>query len=180
MILILAGIAAAAFALLATGRFMKGRSPVPAEGTSAPGFTLQSQNGRQVNLRDFREKWIVLYFYPKDFTGGCTIEARGFQRDLAQYEKRNAVILGVSTQDEKTHQSFCSKEGLDFQLLADTQGVVSRQYGSLVDLGLAKLSTRHTFLIDPHGVIRKVWLSVDFNKHSADVLAMLDDLQQAR
>lgn len=179
MILILAGIGAAAFALLAAGRFMKGRSPAPAEGAAAPGFTLQSQNGRQVGLQDLRGRWIVLYFYPKDFTGGCTIEARGFQRDLAQYEKRNAVILGVSTQDEKTHQSFCTKEGLGFQLLADTQGIVSRQYGSLLDFGVAKLSIRRTFLIDPHGVIRKVWLSVDFNKHSADVLAMLDDLQQA-
>src|SRR5467141_2639967 len=152
----------------------------PSSGTPAPDFTLNSQDGKRLSLRDLRGKWVVLYFYPKDFTSGCTIEAHNFQRDLPQYEEKNAVILGVSVQDENTHQKFCAKEGLSFKLLADTKYVVSTSYDSLVSLGVAKLSTRHTFLIDPEGVVRKAYLNVDAGKHSAEVLADLAELQQAR
>ncbi len=120
----------------------------------------------------------MLYFYPKDFTSGCTIEARNFQRDASDYEKRNAAILGVSTQDEKTHTAFCAKEGLHFRLLADTKGEVSRKYGSILNLGVTKLSSRHTFLIDPQGVIRKRWMGVNFTVHSREVLSALDELQK--
>jgi thioredoxin-dependent peroxiredoxin len=151
----------------------------PTSGTRAPDFTLNSQDGKPLSLRDFRGKWVVLYFYPKDFTSGCTKEAHNFQRDLAQYEKRNAVILGVSVQDEATHQKFCAKEGLSFKLLADTKHEVSSSYDSLVNLGVAKLSARHTFLIDPDGVVRKTYLNVNAEKHSAEVLADLAQLQQA-
>ena len=97
----------------------------PAIGTEAPDFTLNSQDGKPISLHDFRGKWVVLYFYPKDMTPGCTIEAHNFQRDLAKYEAKNAVILGVSVQDEKSHQEFCAKESLNFKLLADTQHQVS-------------------------------------------------------
>jgi thioredoxin-dependent peroxiredoxin len=151
----------------------------PASGTPAPEFTLNSQDNKPISLRDFRGKWVVLYFYPKDFTSGCTIEARNFERDLSQYEQKNAAILGVSVQDENTHQKFCAKEGLSFKLLADTKYVVSNSYDSLVNLGVAKLSTRHTFLIDPEGIVRKAYLSVDAGHHSAEVLADLAELQQA-
>ena len=158
---------------------MRAGDKAPAAGTSAPDFTLNSQEGKAVSLSDFRGKWVVLYFYPKDFTSGCTLEAHNFQRDLALYEKRNAVIVGVSMQDEDSHQKFCTKEGLSFKLLADTKHDVSSLYDSVMNLGVAKLSARHTFLIDPQGVVRKLYLEVHPEKHSEEVLAALDELQQA-
>ena len=151
----------------------------PAVGTDAPDFTLNSQDGKPISLHDFRGKWVVLYFYPKDMTPGCTIEAHNFQRDLAKYEAKNAVILGVSVQNEKSHQEFCAKESLNFKLLADTEYRVSDKYDSVMNLGVTKLSSRHTFLIDPNGKVRKVWLDVDVKKHSDEVLAELDELRKA-
>jgi peroxiredoxin Q/BCP len=151
----------------------------PAVGAAAPDFTLNSQEGKPVSLHDFKGKWVVLYFYPKDFTNGCTIEAHNFQRDLPQYEQKNAVIVGVSVQDEDSHQKFCTKEGLSFRLLADTQHDVSSRYESVMDRGDAKLSARHTFLIDPQGKVQKVWLDVDPKKHSEEVLAALTELQSS-
>jgi thioredoxin-dependent peroxiredoxin len=151
----------------------------PAVGTLAPDFTLNSQEGKPVSLHDFKGKWVVLYFYPKDMTPGCTIEAHNFQRDLAKYDAKNAVILGVSVQDEKSHQAFCTKESLTFKLLADTKDEVSEKYDSLMNLGVAKLSSRHTFLIDPKGVVRKEWMDVDVKKHSDEVLAAMDELQKS-
>lgn len=150
----------------------------PASGTLAPDFTLHAQDGKPVSLHEYRGKWVVLYFYPKDFTSGCTKEAHNFQHDIALYEQKNAVILGVSVQDESTHRKFCTAEGLDFKLLADTDYRLSARYDSLINLGVAKLSARHTFLIDPSGVIRKVYLKVDAAKHSAQVLADLSELQK--
>src|SRR5229473_995080 len=150
----------------------------PSSRMPAPDFTLNSQDGKSLSMRDLRGKWVVLYFYPKDFTSGCTIEARNFQRDLARYEQKNAVILGVSVQDETSHQKFCAKEGLSFKLLADTNDEVSPSYDSLVNLGVAKLSARHTFLIDPGGIVRKTYLNVNAAKHSAEVLADLTGIQK--
>jgi thioredoxin-dependent peroxiredoxin len=151
----------------------------PAVGTPAPDFTLNSQEGKPVSLHDFKGKWVVLYFYPKDFTSGCTVEAHNFQRDLALYEQKKAVIVGVSMQDEDSHQKFCTKEGLSFKLLADTKQEVSTQYDSIMNMGVAKLSARHTFLIDPQGKVEKVWLDVKPDKHSEEVLAALTELQSA-
>src|SRR6202049_3233685 len=113
----------------------------PAVGSTAPDFTLKSQENSPVSLHDFKGKWVVLYFYPKDFTSGCTVEAHNFQRDLAQYEQKNAAIVGVSVQDEDSHQKFCTKEGLSFKLLADTKQEVSTQYDSVIPV--VKLSSRH-------------------------------------
>ncbi len=160
-------------------RAMRTGGKALSSGTPAPDFTLNSQDGKPLSLRDLRGKWVVLYFYPKDFTSGCTKEAHNFQRDLRQYEEKNAIILGVSVQDELTHQKFCAKEGLSFKLLADTKYQVSSSYDSLVNLGVAKLSARHTFLIDPAGVVRKTYLNVNAEKHSAEVLADLTQLQQS-
>jgi peroxiredoxin Q/BCP len=151
----------------------------PAVGTAAPDFTLNSQEGKPVSLRDFKGKWVVLYFYPKDFTSGCTVEAHNFQRDLSQYEQKNAVVVGVSVQDEDSHQKFCTKEGLSFKLLADTKQQVSELYDSVMNLGVAKLSARHTFLIDPQGKVERVWLDVKPDRHSEEVLAALTALQGA-
>jgi len=151
----------------------------PAVGAAAPDFTLNSQEGKQVSLHDFKGKWVVLYFYPKDMTTGCTIEAHNFQRDMAKYDAKNATILGVSVQDEKSHQEFCAKEGLNFKLLADTNKEVSEKYDSVMNLGVVKLSARHTYLIDANGMVRKVWTDVDVKKHSDEVLAAIDELQAA-
>jgi peroxiredoxin Q/BCP len=152
-------------------------SKTPAVGATAPDFTLTSQDGTPVNLHDFRGKWIVLYFYPKDFTSGCTTEAHNFQRDLAQYQAKNTVILGVSVQDADSHKQFCAKEGLNFKLLADTNKKVSEAYGSVMNFGIAKLSARHTFLINPDGIIVKEYMDVNPSKHSEEVLAALTELQ---
>ena len=163
---------------LVAARASRSEAKAPAVGAPAPDFTLHAQDGNPVGLHDFRGQWVVLYFYPKDFTSGCTKEARNFQRDLALFEQKNVVILGVSGQDEVTHEKFCTAEGLRFKLLADANCELSARYGSVVDLGVAKLSARHTFLIDPAGVIRKVYLKVDPSKHSAEVLADLAELQK--
>jgi thioredoxin-dependent peroxiredoxin len=159
-------------------RVARAGDKAPAVGTAAPDFTLNSQENKPVSLHDFKGKWVVLYFYPKDFTSGCTVEAHNFQRDQAQYDAKNAVIIGVSMQDPDSHQKFCTKEGLSFKLLADTDSQVSTTYDSVMNFGVTKLSARHTFLIDPNGVIQKVYVDVKPEKHSEEVLAALDELQK--
>jgi thioredoxin-dependent peroxiredoxin len=160
------------------GMALRAGDKTPAVGAGAPDFTLNSQDGKSISLHDYKGKWVVLYFYPKDMTSGCTIEAHNFQRDLAKYDAKNAVILGVSVQDEKSHQEFCAKESLTFKLLADTKKEVSEKYDSVMNLGVMKLSSRHTFLIDPNGVVRRVWTSVDVKTHSDDVLAAIDQFSK--
>jgi peroxiredoxin Q/BCP len=154
------------------------RSAIPAEGSSAPDFTLRSQEGTPVSLKDYLGKWVILYFYPKDQTPGCSREAHNFQVDQPKYSERNAVVLGVSVDSVDSHKRFCTKEGLNFKLLADTDHRVSDSYGSLANLGLVKFSARHTFVIDPTGKIAKAYSSVDPMKHSEEVLAELDALQK--
>jgi peroxiredoxin Q/BCP len=151
---------------------------VPEVGTMAPEFTLPSQDGTPVTLNDFRGKWVVLYFYPKDGTPGCTVEAHNFQRDQAQYAQRNSVVVGVSVDTTGSHKEFCSKEGLNFKLLADTEHKVATEYGSLMNFGVAQVAARHTFLIDPQGKIQRTYTSVNPSKHSEEVLAALDELQK--
>ena len=150
---------------------------VPQVGSTAPDFTLNSQEGKPVRLSDYRGSWVVLYFYPKDFTSGCTIEAHNFQRDQAQYQEKKAVVLGVSVDSADSHKQFCTKEGLNFKLLADTEHTVTEQYGSLTNMGVVKFAARHTFIIDPEGKIVKVYTDVDPNKHSQEVLAALANFQ---
>ena len=153
-------------------------SDPPAVGSSAPEFSLTTNEGRPANLKDFRGKWVVLYFYPKDFTSGCTLEARNFQRDLAKYEAANAVILGVSLDTAESHKEFCAKEGLSFKLLADTESKVSDAYGSVMEYNGQKYSARNTFIIDPKGKIAQVFLKVKPTPHSEEVLAALAALQK--
>jgi thioredoxin-dependent peroxiredoxin len=153
-------------------------SALPEVGKPALDFTLKNDEGKDVSLKDYRGKWVALYFYPKDFTSGCTIEARNFQRDLAQYEKAGAVILGVSVDTAESHKSFCAKEGLNFKLLADTEVKVSDAYGSVMEYNGNKLSARNTFIIDPQGKIAKVFPTVKVAKHSEEALASLAELQK--
>ena len=152
----------------------------PAAGNPAPAFSLPNQEGAQVSLDQFKGKWVVLYFYPKDFTSGCTIEAHNFQRDLDKYTQKNAVILGVSVDDVDSHKGFCAKEGLNFKLLADSSHAVVQKYGSIMEYNGMTLAARNTFLIDPTGVIRKVYIKVNPQSHSEEVLADLQQLQSAK
>jgi thioredoxin-dependent peroxiredoxin len=166
--------------LLASLSFAADQPQPPATGTQAPGFTLPNQEGAQVSLDQYRGKWVVLYFYPKDFTSGCTIEAHNFQRDIDKYTQMNAVILGVSVDNVDSHKGFCTKEGLNFKLLADPDHKVVQEYGSVMDYKGMTLAARNTFLIDPNGVIRKVYLKVSPEGHSNEVLADLQELQSTK
>ena len=151
---------------------------MPAVGQAAPTFTLPSQDGSQISLDSFRGKWVVLYFYPKDMTKGCTIEAHNFQRDQAKFDAANAVILGVSVDTPDSHKEFCTKEGLTFRLLADPEHKVVDAYGSLGHFGPMTIASRNTFLIDPDGKIVKEWTKVDPQHHSEEVLAALAELKK--
>lgn len=175
--LTVAGIVVIVGAAFAVTRAFSSRN-LPAPGSVAPDFTLSSQEGNQVSLKDYRGKWVALYFYPKDFTTGCTIEARHFQRDEAEFARRNAIVLGVSVDSADSHKRFCQKEGLNFKLLADTSHQVSKEYGSLINFGIAQISARNTFLIDPEGKIVRAFASVNPARHSADVLAAIDELEK--
>jgi peroxiredoxin Q/BCP len=151
----------------------------PAAGTPAPDFSLTTSDGSQVSLKDYRGKWVVLYFYPKDFTSGCTMEARNFQRDLAKYEEAGAVVLGVSVDTAQSHKDFCAKEGLNFKLLADPDATVSAEYGSVMDYKGEKLAARNTFIINPEGQIAKVYTGVKPAEHSEQVLKDLSELKKS-
>jgi len=151
----------------------------PATGTAAPDFKLTTGDGSQVSLKDHRGKWVVLYFYPKDFTSGCTMEAKNFQRDLAKYEQSGAVVLGVSVDSAQSHKDFCAKEGLNFKLLADPDAKVSTQYGSTMDYKGAMMAARNTFLINPEGKIAKVYTGVKPAEHSGQVLKDLAELKKS-
>ena len=150
----------------------------PEAGQAAPDFQLTTSDGSQVSLKDYRGKWVVLYFYPKDFTSGCTLEAQNFQRDLAKYQNLSAIILGVSVDNAQSHKDFCAKEGLNFKLLADTNAKVSTEYGSTMDYKGAKMAARNTFLVNPEGKIAKVYTGVKPADHSEQVLKDLADLQK--
>ena len=151
---------------------------MPSVGQVAPTFTLPSQDGSQISLDSFRGKWVVLYFYPKDMTPGCTIEAHNFQRDQAKFDADNAVILGVSLDTPDSHKQFCTKEGLTFRLLADPEHKVVDSYGSLGHFGTWTIANRNTFLIDPQGKIVKEWIKVDPSHHSEEVLAAIAELKK--
>jgi peroxiredoxin Q/BCP len=175
-------VAAGASSLLAFGRqaFALG-GILPTLNSPAPDFNLPgiapAANGQvletRLTLEDFRGRWLVLYFYPRDFTGGCTLEARGFQKDLMAFQAADAAVVGVSADDPDSHADFCSSEGLAFPLLSDPAGTVSRTYGSWI----APFSQRHTFLIDPTGVLRASWVAVRPSGHSNEVLTALLELQ---
>jgi len=172
---------ACAAGLLFAGAVLSVRAadePMPSAGQMAPTFTLPSQDGSPVSLDSFHGKWVVLYFYPKDMTPGCTIEAHNFQRDQPKFDAANAVILGVSVDTVDSHKQFCTKDNLTFHLLADPEHKVVDQYGSLGHFGTMTIANRNTFLINPEGKIVKVWTKVDPQHHSEEVLAALDEMKK--
>ena len=129
----------------------------------------------QRQLADFSGSWLILYFYPRDFTEGCTIEARGFQQDLGLFHNAGAEVVGISADDPDSHAQFCGSEGLAYPLLSDPGGTVSRSYGSWI----APFSQRHTFVIDPDGILRARFVAVRPSGHSHEVLETLKSLQAA-
>jgi thioredoxin-dependent peroxiredoxin len=155
---------------------------MPAVGSMAPDFTLNSQEGTPISLHSFRGKWVVLYFYPKDQTQGCTIEAHAFQRDQAQYEAKNAVVVGVSVDTVESHKEWCAKDGMNFKMLSDADKQVVALYGSTMTIPQmpewGTVAARNTFVIDPSGKIVKIFVHVNPNGHSEAVLAALADLQK--
>lgn len=151
----------------------------PAAGSPAPDFSLVTGDGSQVSLKDYKGKWVVLYFYPKDMTSGCTLEAKNFQRDLTKYDQAGAVVLGVSVDSAQSHKDFCTKEGLTFKLLADSDAKVSALYGSTMEYQGAKMAARNTFIINPKGEIVKVYTGVKPAEHSDQVLKDLADLKKS-
>jgi peroxiredoxin Q/BCP len=150
----------------------------PAAGAAAPDFQLNAQDGKPVGPKDYRGHWVVLYFYPKDFTSGCTIEAHNFQKDIGQYKALDAIIIGISVDSTGSHKDFCAKEGLNFKLLSDDKHEVSALYGSLHSVGPVGIAARNTFIIDPAGNIAKTFIGVKPATHSAEVLAALQELQK--
>jgi len=143
----------------------------PAEGTAAPAFKLQDQAGQWHSLAQYKGKWVVLYFYPKDFTGGCTTQACELRDNIFAFRKADAVILGVSVDDVASHEKFAKEHSLPFDILADPTREVSGKYGVLFSAGPTQLASRQTFLIGPDGKIVKHWAKVDPKGHSAMVLA---------
>jgi peroxiredoxin Q/BCP len=170
------GIFALVAIVLVSWPILAGAAEMPVVGSLAPDFALPAHDGSKVQLSALHGTWVVLYFYPKDKTPGCTIEAHNFARDQAEYAKRRAVVLGVSVDGVESHQEFCAQEGLNFRLLADTDKKVAAAYGSLTNLLVTKLAARHTFIIDPQGKIAHVFADVKPTVHSREVLAVLDAL----
>ncbi|MGF1601080.1 MAG: peroxiredoxin [Thermosynechococcaceae cyanobacterium] len=147
---------------------------LPPMNEPAPEFSLPTNSGDgDVALSDYRGQWVVVYFYPKDFTSGCTIEAQRFQRDLPKYQAKNTQIIGISVDSVDSHAEFCDSEGLRFPLLADEEGSASKAYGSWMNF----FSMRHSFIVDPQGILRETYVKVRPSVHSEEILARLDELQ---
>lgn len=149
---------------------------LPAVGEPAPDFSLPDQDGKTHKLKDYAGKWLVLYFYPKDDTPGCTQEACAFRDDLNKLMALGAEIVGISVDSQSSHAKFAEKYHLPFPLLADDQAEVARRYGVLSNMLLFKLAKRYTFLIDPQGKVRKVYDKVETSRHSQEIIADLKAL----
>jgi peroxiredoxin Q/BCP len=166
------------------GLLMAMLSPFPAAangllqaGERAPDFLLADGEGRMRQLGEWRGTWLILYFYPRDDTPGCTAEAKAFNDRQPELAALKAQVLGISVDSSDSHRSFASQHGLNFPLLADTDGKVSRRYGALNDFAIVKFAKRHTFLIDPEGRIAKAYRDVEPSRHAGEIIA---DLKQLR
>ncbi len=170
--LILFGLLASA-ALLVSKMLRAGE--LPKVGEAAPDFGLPDQNGAMHGLKEYAGKWLVLYFYPKDDTPGCTQEACAFRDDLHKLSALGAEVVGISVDDSHSHAAFAQKYHLPFTLLADRTATVAASYGALTDMGVLKFAKRYTFLIDPQGKVARVYVKVETSKHSQEVI---EDLKQ--
>ena len=168
------GIALGLAAVLAFAPVVASAGDTVPVGASAPGFTLPSQDNKPISLSDFKGKWVVLYFYPKDQTSGCSLEAHNFQRDLEKYTALNAVVLGVSLDTVDSHHTWCTKDSFTFHMLADPDHKVVDKYGvPMMTHNGTNYAKRETFLIAPDGKIVKFWEVTDIPNHSADILATI-------
>lgn len=144
-------------------------------GDLAPDFSLMNQDGTEVKLADYRDQWVVLYFYPKNDTPGCTTEACSFRDNINRLIAQQAVVLGVSLDSAASHAKFAAKYNLPFDLLSDETGKATEQYGALTNLVVVKFAKRHSFIINPEGKLAKIYRSVDPDTHVREVM---DDLKQ--
>jgi len=168
-------VAAAALSFLLTGAAFA--ADPPAVGSPAPEFKLQDQTGKWHSLSDYRGKWVVLYFYPKDNTPGCTTQACEFRDNIFAYRQIGAQILGISVDDVASHKEFSEQHSLPFPILADSDKETTAAYGTLTKyVGIAELARRDTFIIDPQGRVAKHYVKVDPKGHSEIVLADLKQL----
>lgn len=152
----------------------------PQPGQAAPDFNLPDQHNKPHRLADYQGKWLVLYFYPKDDTPGCTKQACAFRDDIAKLRELGAQVVGVSLDDSASHAEFAKKYSLPFPLLADQQGATAERYGSLTKILSMKFAKRNTFLVDPQGKIAKVYISAEAGRNSEQVIADLKVLQAGR
>ncbi|SEG13353.1 peroxiredoxin Q/BCP [Bryocella elongata] len=165
--------AAGMMAGLALGPALATAEPLTV-GSKAPDFTLPSQDNKPVSLHEYKGKWVVLYFYPKDQTSGCSLEAHNFQRDQDKYKALNAVVLGVSLDTVESHATWCTKDGFNFKMLADPDHKVVDEYGvPMMSHGDMHFAKRQTFLISPKGKVVKFWEVTDIQNHSDDVMAAI-------
>ncbi len=171
--LILFGLVTAAMMLVSQ---LARAGELPKLGEPAPDFELTDQNGSMHRLNQYAGKWLVLYFYPKDDTPGCTREACAFRDDLHKLTAMGAAVIGISVDDSASHAEFAEKYHLPFPLLADRSGEVAARYGALLDMVLFKVARRYTFLIDPQGRIARVYLKVETSRHSTEVIEDLKAL----
>lgn len=147
-------------------------------GQPAPVFRLQDQNGIWHQLKDFQGKWLVLYFYPKDDSPGCTQEANRFKALSSQFTQSNTVVMGVSLDDVASHKKFSDKLGLTFPILADSDHQLAEKFGIVRNMGIMKIAKRESFLIDPKGTVVYHYSSVNTQTHADEVLKDVKRLQQ--
>ncbi|MHB1187600.1 peroxiredoxin [Thiobacillus sp.] len=178
MKLVLGGLAAALLVASAVLWMLRPGAQRP-EGSAAPEFELPDQNGRVHRLGDYAGRWLVLYFYPRDDTPGCTKEACRFRDDIGLLGDLGAAVVGVSVDDTQSHAAFARKYELPFPLLSDPDGKTAAAYGSLLNLGVARFARRHTFIIAPDGRIAARFDKVDPASHAQDVARTLRALQHA-
>jgi peroxiredoxin Q/BCP len=164
--------------VIAVNGILETDTPTLQVGQPAPDFSLLSREGELVSLKEHKGKWVVLYFYPRDFTSDCTLEAHNFERDRTKYDSENALVLGVSADTVRSHKEFCATEGLNLKLLADPELKVATAYGSAMEHNGVKVPSRQTFLIDPEGNIARIYLQVAPAGHSEEILKDLAVLKK--
>jgi len=165
-------------AMMALGWLSAGGAETLISGQASPAFELCDQNGKLHKLGDYRGRWVVLYFYPKDDTPSCTKEACRFRDDYSALQALDAEILGVSLDGRANHARFAHKYRLPFPLLSDPGGATSRAYGALWSLGPIKFARRHSFLIDPYSNLAKIYRRVDADTHSVQIREDLEAIQK--
>lgn len=171
----------ALIAIAASAAAPEGAAAKPKAGDAAPAIQLKDQDGKTHKLADYKGKWVVVYFYPKDQTPGCTTQACEFRDNIFAYRNAGAQILGVSVDDEASHAEFAEKHGLPFPLLADTSFAAAKSYGVLTQRGQTSIASRDTFLIDPNGRVAKHYVvSPDkLEGHSLEVLKDIETFKAA-